>query len=287
MPFWDYYERTHPIDVRGGGIRAKSRKGEIGDTWWSKKWIDALKSAGLGSRLDRGKNYARRGQVISIDIVAGTVKSKVQGSRVTPYSVVIRLKHFTETEWRKTVSELASRAIFSAKLLSGEMPKDVEEAFTETKMSLFPKYVDDLETSCTCPDWENPCKHVAAVYFLLAERFDEDPFLMFELRGQTKEKIITKLREARAKIRKESERSEGKATHGTDIKLSGMIDNFWSAPEGIEYFQFVLPETDSREEASVLKRLGESPFSSTVVDLKGRLNQIYVEASRNAVRKFR
>jgi uncharacterized Zn finger protein len=286
MTRWDYYEPSHPIEVKGG-ITAKSRKGEIGDTWWSRKWIDALKSTGLGSRLDRGRNYARKGQVISIDIAAGVIKSKVQGSRITPYSVVIKLKPLTEAEWKKVIGELASRAIFTAKLLSGEMPRDVEEAFMETRVPLFPVIRDDLKTSCSCPDWENPCKHVAAVYFLLAERFDEDPFLIFELRGQTKEEIIQKLRQARSRIRKKTGRQESEPVLAASVKLSDMIENFWNAPEGLEYFQFVLPETLNREEPPVLKRLGEAPFSSGVIDVRKILSDVYLEASRNAIRKFR
>src|SRR5437588_12759165 len=98
---------------------------------------------------------------------------------------------------------MASQAIFAAKLLAGEMPQDIEEAFSAVQISLFPLATTDLDTDCSCPDWANPCKHIAAVYYLLAERFDEDPFLIFKLRGRTKEQIIQVLREKRAQTQPE------------------------------------------------------------------------------------
>jgi uncharacterized Zn finger protein len=85
---------------------------------------------------------------------------------------------------------MASQAIFAAKLLSGEMPQNIEEAFAEAKVSLFPTSEQDLDTECSCPDWANPCKHIAAVYYLLAERFDEDPFLIFKLRGEPRKRLF-------------------------------------------------------------------------------------------------
>lgn len=89
-------------------------------------------------------------------------------------------------------------AIYAAKLLTGEMPADIEDVFAAAGVSLFPDNSKDLETSCSCPDWANPCKHVAAVYYLLGERFDADPFLIFAVRGRSKEQIIDVLRARRS-----------------------------------------------------------------------------------------
>src|SRR5207237_1514017 len=126
------------------------------------------------------------------------VKAKVQGSQRQPYKVEIRLKSLSDQDWDKVTAAMASQAIFAAKLLAGEMPQNIEEAFGAVHLSLFPTALKELETNCSCPDWANPCKHIAAVYYLLAERFDEDPFLIFKLRGRTKEQIIEILREKRA-----------------------------------------------------------------------------------------
>ncbi|MFN0121343.1 MAG: SWIM zinc finger family protein, partial [Blastocatellia bacterium] len=166
-----------------GGIKAKSRRGDIGETWWAKRWIAVLESFNIGARLSRGRSYARSGQVLSIDIAPGAITSKVQGSSSRPYAISIKLKPITEADWKKLATALSTQAIFAAKLLAGEMPPEIEQAFQDAGLSLFPARLDDLKTDCSCPDWSNPCKHIAAVYYLLGEEFDRDPVLIFRLRG--------------------------------------------------------------------------------------------------------
>jgi uncharacterized Zn finger protein len=176
------------------GIRARSRRGAIGSTWWSQRFIAVLESFGMGPRLTRGRSYARRGQVVTLDVAAGQVTALVQGSRARPYRVLIGVEELSEADWRRAENELAGRAIFLAKLLAGEMPAEVEEAFAACSLSLFPARASDLDTACSCPDWANPCKHVAAVYYLLAEAFDDDPFLIFTWRGRAKDELLEGLR---------------------------------------------------------------------------------------------
>ena len=195
--YWPRYDYTRPIDVEDG-IKAKSKRGKFVKNWWAGRWIAALKPLMDSRRLSRGRSYARRGQVMDIDIAPGRVTSRVQGSRRTPYKVWIQLKPLKDNQWATVLDALAGQAIFAAQLLNGEMPADVEEVFEAVQVPLFPVSQGDLETHCTCPDWANPCKHIAAVYYLLGERFDEDPFLLFELRGRNQEEIALGLRERRA-----------------------------------------------------------------------------------------
>ena len=152
-----------------------------------------LESFDIGARLGRGRSYARKGQVLSIDIATGLVRAKVQGSSPKPYQVTIKVKPLPESDWKKLAVALAKQAIFAAKLLAGEMPQEIEQAFAAIGLSLFPEKLRDLETSCSCPDWSNPCKHVAAVYYLLGEEFDRDPFLIFRLRGMSREAFLESL----------------------------------------------------------------------------------------------
>jgi uncharacterized Zn finger protein len=106
---------------------------------------------------------------------------------------------------------MAYKAVFSASLLSGEMPQIIEEAFSDCGISLFPKKGADLETDCSRPDWSNPCKHIAVVYYLLAEQFDRDPFLIFKLRGKSNEEIVEALRSFRSSgVEEESKNPSGK-----------------------------------------------------------------------------
>jgi len=109
------------------------------------------------------------------DVTAGAITARVQGSRVRPYSVSIRLKPLDDRSWHRVAGVMARQAAFAAMLLAGEMPRDIETAFVEAGTSLFPQSRGDLESRCSCPDWANPCKHVAAVAYVVAEAFDRDP----------------------------------------------------------------------------------------------------------------
>lgn len=180
-----------------GGLRARSRRGAIGQSWWSHRFLDLLDSFGIGGRLDRGRHYARKGQVISLEVLPGQVSGSVQGSRARPYRVRIALPRMSEADWRRAEDAMVERAAFLARLLAGEMPDDIEEAFADCSTGLFPTSHDELDTECSCPDWARPCKHVAAVYYLLAEAFDDDPFLILTWRGRPREVLLDNLRALR------------------------------------------------------------------------------------------
>lgn len=283
-----WYPKSRPKEVRDG-IKAKSRHGKIGEKWWSEKWIAALEGIGLGSRLARGKNYARRGQVVSIDILPGTVKASVQGSRPRPYDIVIRMKQFSARSWNAINGSLASKAIFSARLLAGEMPHDIDTVFREAGLPLFPSSNVDLQTSCTCPDWENPCKHIAAVYYILAERFDEDPFLIFSIRGQTEKETMDRIGRHRKKIGRE-EMAQHPENAGTPAPDSGAvfrdleehIADFWKAGEGLKSFQ--LNPYPAESGSPVLRRLGEGPYLVRKKNMNFRLSEIYSDAGKRAMK---
>lgn len=179
------------------GLRAKSQRGAIGETWWSQRFIEVLEDFHEGPRLARGRAYARRGQVIDMEVEPGEVSARVQGSRARPYSVRIGVTVLGDGDWARVEEAMASQAVFLARLLAGEMPHEIGDAFATTGLSLFPATPDDLDTDCSCPDWQNPCKHIAAVYYLLAEAFDRDPFLIFAWRGRPRERLLADLRALR------------------------------------------------------------------------------------------
>jgi uncharacterized Zn finger protein len=262
---WDYYPKPKPRRP-ANGIRAKTERGAFGKSWWASRWIAALEQLVDTGRLSRGRSYARSGQVLNLDIKRGQVDSKVQGSRPSPYKVWIKVEPLSDREWAKVTEAMAAQAIFAAKLLAGEMPQNIEEAFTQAKVSLFPTKRGDLETDCSCPDYANPCKHIAAVYYLLGEQFDEDPFLIFKLRGRTKEQIMAALRAARAveavepaPARKQVERNAQPAEKVTP--LAEGLNTFWEAGAELDAdqrlrFTIAAPAVD----AAPVKRLGEPAF---------------------------
>jgi uncharacterized Zn finger protein len=180
--YYPYYAPSKAKEVKGG-IKAQSRKGSFGESWWARRWLEVLEGFDIGERLNRGKTYARKGQVLSIDIAPGVVTAKVQGSRATPYRVTVTMKTLPADALKSIASAMADNLLVAAKLQGGELPASIEEIFTQAGAPLFPKRYKDLSLECSCPDWSNPCKHGAAVCFLLAEEFDRDPFLLLKLRG--------------------------------------------------------------------------------------------------------
>jgi uncharacterized Zn finger protein len=231
--------RPRPVE---GGLKARSRRGAIGETWWSRRFIDLLESFRLGGRLDRGRRYARAGQVLDLQVAAGLVSAWVQGSRVRPYRVRLETPVLAPSAWERVEQAMAGRAAFAARLLAGEMPQDIEETFAAAGVSLFPASPRNLASSCSCPDWSNPCKHVAAVYYLLAEAFDDNPFLIFAWRGRTRSELLGRLRALRGS---DTSPAEAPGTSGADgpgpgdggglvppleaPPLAESLDRFWSA----------------------------------------------------------
>jgi uncharacterized Zn finger protein len=196
MSDWWSFEQG-PRRQAKDGIRARSQRGDIGESWWSKRFIEALQAMTDAGRLSRGRSYARTGQVMDLKVEPGRVTSRVQGSAPTPYKVAIALAPFTDEEWARAEAALAGEALFAAALLAGEMPRDVEQAFAAAGLTLFPTKPRELRTDCSCPDAANPCKHVAATYYILAEAFDQDPFLVLAWRGRPRERLLERLRDLR------------------------------------------------------------------------------------------
>ena len=246
--------------------------------WWEQQWLDLLSSYRFKKRLERGRYYAADGNVLSIDFKDQKVVSKVRGTASEPYEQTLWLDPFTDEDWSYAIETMSERAIFSAKLLAGEMPENIEDVFAPNGLRLFPFTLSDIHSRCSCPDKANPCKHIAAVYYLLGERFSEDPFLLFQLRGRTKEQIITALREKRG-IEKSGETDKEKSTESPPQKNRDPIDisGFWKYSQQLESGLAVIAPPPSSE--TVLEVLG--PIGSVVV--MEYLDDIYKKASQQAM----
>ncbi|KAF5419143.1 MAG: hypothetical protein C5S45_07110 [Candidatus Methanocomedens sp.] len=279
--FWGGYAPSKPIEVEGG-IKAKSKRGSIGDTWWSKRWVGVLESFGWSNRLDRGRRYARKGQVLDFELSTGKVEATVQGSVRKPYFVTIEIKPITKGAWDHVIEEMSHKAIFAAKLLAGEMPDDIGDAFEAADVSLFPEKSKDIKTHCSCPDSANPCKHIAALYYILAEDFDRDPFMIFELRGRTKDDITAALRKQRTVDDESPPEPEalpaGEYAEEEEAALS--MDDFWEAGESESFSVNISPPDVS---AAVIKRLGTPQFWDSKEDFVEKMGGYYEEISRRAI----
>jgi uncharacterized Zn finger protein len=257
MPYDYYFRPTKAIKAKDG-IKARSKSGSFAKNWWAQRWIAALERLVDSRRLSRGRSYARKGQVLSIDETKDGIVAQVQGSRKTPYRISIRVAPLSDVEWEKVFDALSNQAIFTAQLLAGEMPQDIEQVFEAAKVSLFPAGRIDLDTDCSCPDYANPCKHIAATHYILGERFDEDPFLIFRLRGRTQEQVMQVLRErwaGDAKFEDEPEDSE------TLIPLEAQLEHFWEFSAALDGFSMSI--RPPAIEMPLLKRLGEAGFVPT------------------------
>lgn len=283
---YNYYPRSYARPAKGG-IKAQSRRGQFGQSWWARRWIEVLESFDIGARLGRGRSYARSGQVLSIDIEKGRVKARVQGSRPSPYQITIKVKTLARKEWEKLAGILSKQAIYAAKLLAGEMPENIEEAFLKAQLSLFPDKRGDLQTDCSCPDWSNPCKHIAAVYYLLGEEFDRDPFLIFKLRGMERKELLGLLHGLGADKQKAVSSSENIPPEERVLPaepLPADPKQFWPA---------ALAEADGAGEvaipplaAALPKRLGNFPFWRGEENFLSALEPIYQQVSPLALEVF-
>ncbi|MFC4944552.1 SWIM zinc finger family protein [Pseudonocardia sp. GCM10023141] len=224
-PWWIDAAPSRPIKVEGG-IQINSTRGGVARTWWSQRFMAVLESIGVGGRMARGRNYARAGQIVSLDVSAGGAVAQVQGSRPKPYAVRIGVPAFGKTEWSAVADALVADASYTAALLSGQMPPEIESVFTAVGLSLFPATTRDLALDCSCPDHAVPCKHLAAVFYVLAERFDADPFEILALRGRDRETLLEELRTRRA--------AASPAGPASGIApLAELLDGFYTAGPGL------------------------------------------------------
>jgi uncharacterized Zn finger protein len=273
-----------------GGIKAQSKRGKMAQTWWAARWIAVLESFDIGGRLGRGKSYARKGQVIDIEVDKGKVKSSVQGSQRQPYDVTIEVNELSKPDWRRLAKVLAGKAIFAAKLLAGQMPEEIEAAFKEAGLSLFPTKGTDLKTKCSCPDYSNPCKHIAAVYYLLGEEFDRDPFLIFRLRGITRDEIMDYLDEeiAGGKRPKSAPKSNVVALNTAEDAVVDAIESdykgYWRMGELPAELLGDLHPPEAN--AMLPRRLGPFPFWRGETDFWQTIDRMYRLGSANSLKLF-
>ena len=171
----------------------RARRGRMAENWWARRWVEVLERFAVGRRLGRGRNYARQGHIVDTEIGKGYVNAHVQGSRDAPYLVRMHFSMLSSTDWKRLTRALAQRPDIAVELGMGQIPESIEQVFEEQRLSLFPTASGDLKAACSCPDNANPCKHVAAVYYLLGEEFDRDPFLIFQLRGMERSELLTAL----------------------------------------------------------------------------------------------
>ena len=181
------------------GITAIGDDGLGQQPWWVEQWMELINGYRFKKRLERAWGYAREGHVTSIRFEGRRVHARVQGTDEAPYKVKLWLDVLNDEDWGYVLEALTQKARWSAQLLAGIMPSDIERAFAASGKRLFPFKLQEVRSECSCPDKANPCKHISAVYFLMGDRFSEDPFVLFQLRGRNRTKLLEDLAEQRRK----------------------------------------------------------------------------------------
>lgn len=189
--------RRYPVRIPryAAGIRAQEPRTSSGRSWWAREWMRRMEAMGMRGRLGRGRNYAASGQVVSLAIAGPEVSASVQGTRPEPYAVAFSFRTPDDAAHDRIVSAIRAEPVRVAQLLADDLPQEVEGIFRAEGLDLFPggrlgpgRY--DVTTSCSCPDYANPCKHSAAVMFLLGEEVARRPLTLLELRGIMPEELF-------------------------------------------------------------------------------------------------
>jgi uncharacterized Zn finger protein len=264
--------------TRQGQRQPRKSQEPLASQWWSQRFTAVLEGYGLGPRMERGRRYARSGKVTDLAVKAGRLEARVQGSRATPYRVSVRSEAASKAQWRSLELLFASRLGWAAQLLAGEVPANLEAAFAEAGVALFPRRWGDLQVRCGCPDDAEPCKHIAAVLYVFAQQLDGDPWLLLAWHGRDRQTLLQALQQGPAGAAASGGKAGGKA--GGDEALNSELESlppWWPAglrsrPDPRLQPPDPLPP-DPPERA--LQRLGPLELPGAPPDWQERLAEMY------------
>ncbi len=274
------------MTAEGGSARkpasrpAAARRGRqepLASQWWSQRFTAVLEGYGLGPRMERGRRYARGGRVTDLIVKAGRLEARVQGSRARPYKVSLRSQAANKAQWRELEQLFSTRLGWAAQLLAGELPTNLEAAFSEAGVALFPRRWEDLQVRCGCPDIAEPCKHIAAVLYVFAHQLDDDPWLLLAWHGRDRQTLLQALQQG-ASGQGGSGRAGGAKAGGDGLGSEAeSLPPWWpsglrSRPDPRLQPPDPLPP-DPPERA--LQRLGSLELPGAPPDLQERLAELY------------
>lgn len=292
----------HPRRVRGG-VRLSGGIVEGPTLWAAQRWMRVVEIAAAGANLTEGLEYAKLGQTKRVAVTPGRVEAAIQGRADRPYLTQITFGRLTDAEWERVAHAMAEGAMYSAKLLAGELPSNIEDAFGPLNLRLFPSEPAHLTVSCTCADFrtasEAPqqpvadprwCKHVCCLSHLLAGKLANEALLIFALRGLEGAELLERLRDQRASAAvAPGDRVPVYQQHVpgiTDLPvrtLEESIASFWDAGAALDTLD--LPLDRPKLSHPLLRRLGPSPLSDAPFPLVGLLASCYDVISDEALRR--
>jgi uncharacterized Zn finger protein len=264
------------------GVRLSKSIEEIAGHWWSHRWLKIIDEFGLGHRWERAKLYASKGQITSIVIENGLVKAFVQGSNQEPYRVTVSVKTIPKAIWIAILQDLNKTSGFAISIAAGTLlaEAEIEKIFAANGVLLFPDRQGELHTKCTCLDWSNPCKHIAAVYLLLAAEFDRDPLLLFKLRGLESAELFSLAKPAAGVVVDILSDVITPLPAPVSLPTKKDISQFWKmAVTTAEIFGEWVPQQTL---ASLPSSLGEFPFWQGKENLLDKIRCVYETAPEYA-----
>jgi uncharacterized Zn finger protein len=257
---------------------------------WSDRWIERLTELGLDAQLRRGRSYARRGRVQWIEVQIGQIVAQLEDRTQDHCDVEILVNPLTDEEWNRVLETLSSQALFSAQLLTGDMPQEIEQIFEIAGVSLLPTGAHDMESHCSCcEDWEQPCKHASAIYYSLGQMLDDDPWLLLRLRGRDRQQLIQALRHRRSEHNGSASALDLQATHAephasvpdTEPLVVEDIDEYWGSSKKLEQLRHSISAPAIN--LVLLRRLGHPPFLEKSIETYQQLMDIYETVTREAL----
>lgn len=273
-----------PRRVRGGVKISSTEQASLwSESWAAQRWIRILEQAAPGKRAVDGLEYAVLGQTKSLIVEPSTLVASVQGRAERPYVVKFQLDPFTPEQWEKVVAVMTDQAVYSAKLLAGDLPTNIEDVFVPLGLKLFPTEQTEIAFSCTCAEFqaedrtrnaskaagETPapalwCKHGACAAYLLAQRLSSDPFVLFKLRGLDGQELLERLRHSRAVANSSKTNPSVYAGRVPGVSDSGPVAfeatrDFWELNSELENLE--TPIEPPPVSHPLLRRLGPSPLT--------------------------
>lgn len=267
---------------------------EYGTTWWGKQWLDSLSSIDFENRIPRGKTYANTGRVLSfkIDSSRRIIKARVEGNYDPYYRVTIGLPPITEKQVSQLVKRIASSPLILAKLATRKLDPQVLSICQELGIRLFPKKWSDMELSCSCPDYAIPCKHIAAVMYIMSREIDANPFILFSLRGidlikELEKEGISIKRAKKAEIPTWQHLLKNKGAPSEDIGVETYdVLSAEGRKDWLKKFTPLIFQKITFDSDSLLKVLPDQPAGYVLGSLKALTAKVLKNASKIAKRQI-
>ncbi|MCB5261135.1 MAG: hypothetical protein LHW64_07730 [Candidatus Cloacimonetes bacterium] len=274
MSYYDYwYPPKKPPKQVSGGIKTQSKRGRFATNWWSKLWVENFEARTDSGRLTRARSYARSGQTQDLEIAPGLVKASVQGTAGKPYQITVTMTLYSTEQIEAIYQELGSQPMIVAQLLNNNLPEEFDELLKNLNLFLIPKYNKDMHVSCNCLDWGDPCKHSAAILYLIAEEIDKNPFLLLKMLGIDKDSLLERLKLTGIKAKPAVQTAE------VLEPLSADPQDFW----GKACERRIDPLDPPQFPAAIIRRLGAIPFWRSDSDFIELMQKTYSNAGSKLI----